>query len=195
MNVITILDDESFLRQSSKKVNFKKDDYMPYLEILKNYCIENEVFAMASIQLGIPKRMIYIKLTDFSYEKIKDKNYNENKTFINPVILERRGETYYWEACASCLNNMGKVLRPYIIKVQYYDEFHKRHIKTLKGFAATVFSHEYDHLNGILHMDIAEQILIKNPEERKLFREMPGNNYQIIKKAGIYPYEKVYKKL
>jgi len=25
--------------------------------------------------------------------------------------------------------------------------------KTIEGFEATVFSHEYDHLNGILHMD------------------------------------------
>lgn len=194
MEVITFYNDEKFLRQVSRKVNFKKDNYKKELENLRKFCIENEVFAMASIQLGIPLRMIYVKLTDFSYDKIKDKTYNENKSFINPVILERTGETYYWEACASCLDNMGKVLRPYKIKVRYYDEFQKRHIKTLKGFAATVFSHEYDHLNGILHMDIAEQILIKNQEERKIFRETPGNEFQIIKKEGVYPYEKVYRK-
>jgi peptide deformylase len=100
------------------------------------------------------------------------------------VIIKRTGLTKYWEACASCLDNTGLISRPYKITVEYYDEKWQRKKEIFKGFEATVLSHEYDHLNGILHIDIAEEILVMNKEERKIFREEHG--YEIIAKNGDY---------
>ena len=111
-------------------------------------------------------------------------NYNESKILINPTILSREGKTKYWEACLSCLDNMGLVIRPYKMLVQYYDIDGKKHEEIFEGFPATVLSHELDHLDGILHMDIAEKVIILPREKRKEYRE--AHPYEIISKTGEY---------
>ena len=182
LKAITIADDEQFLRQMSKEVDFSDKSYLEDIKVLGEYCTTHEVFAMAAIQLGIPKRIIYLRNTKL--EKIDDKEWNEARVLINPVIKERIGYTKYWEACASCLDNTGLVARPYKIKLEYYDLFGKKKVAIFKDFEATVLSHEYDHLNGILHMDIAEEVLVMNKEERKEFRLTHG--YDVYHKFGSY---------
>ena len=179
---ITINDDVDFLRQRSKEVEFNDKSYLDDIKVLGKYCSTHEVFAMAAVQLGIPKRIIYLRNT--SLTKIDDPNWNEARILINPVIKEQIGLTKYWEACASCLNNMGLVARPYKIKLEYYDIFGKKRKATFTNFEATVLSHEYDHLNGILHMDIALELLQMPKEERVEFRLTHG--YEILHKTGDY---------
>ena len=53
---------------------------------------------------------------------------------------------------------------------------------TFEGFPATVFSHEYDHLDGILHMDKALEVLVMEKEERKEFRK--EHPYEVFSKDG-----------
>ena len=146
--------------------------------------------AMASIQIGIPKRLIYLKNTNINIiNKLqsndlseKEKNYNEARVLINPRIIFKEGLTKYWEACASCLDNLGLVYRPYRMQVEYWDEKGKKHLDFFEGFESTVLSHEIDHLDGILHIDIAKEILQMSKEERKIFRQSHG--YEIITKKG-----------
>ncbi len=186
MIVKTIENDEKYLRQISKEVKKNDCQLKNDIEVLSNYCKENEVLAMAAIQLGIPKRIIYLKNTDLN--NILDTTIDEEGILINPKIISRKGQTKYWEACASCMDNTGLVTRPYEIVVEYDNlDFNKQKI-TLKGFESTVFSHEYDHLNGILHIDIAEKILIMNQEERKEYRKTHG--YEIISTEGDFQPEK-----
>ena len=147
---------------------------------------------MASIQLEIPKRLIYLKNTNLDIvNKIQDnsvteeeKKYNEAKVLINPVIINSEGLTEYWESCASCLDNCGRVLRPYKIDLEYYDINGNKYLETFEGFAATVLSHELDHLDGILHIDIAEEVIVMPSEERKKWRQTHG--YKIYSKIGKY---------
>lgn len=191
-DLITIKSNEKFLRQKSQEVNFNDSNLTEYINILEKYCTENEVMAMAAIQLGIPKRIIYLKNTNLDVisrnqngtSTLEDKKYNEARILINPIIIEKIGLTEYWEACASCLNNVGLVKRPYKLIVQYYDINGEKQKSTFEGFEATVLSHEIDHLDGILHIDIAEEILIMTPEERKKFRQK--NGYKIFFKCGFY---------
>ena len=182
LKAVTIADNEEFLRQRSKEVDFNDKTYLDDIKVLGEYCATHEVFAMAAVQLGIPKRIIYLRNTKL--EKIDDKEWNEVRVLINPVIKERIGYTKYWEACASCLDKTGLVARPYKIKLEYYDLFGKKKDCVFKDFEATVLSHEYDHLNGVLHMDIAEEVLIMTKEERKEFRLTHG--YDVYHKFGSY---------
>lgn len=192
MKAITIKDDEKYLRQISSIVDLNEPDLEKYLEIIENYCIEHNVLAMAAIQLGIPKRIVYLKITNLEVIERKNtddaskeyENYNEAKVLINPVITSRTGLTDYLEACASCLDNFGHVRRPYKIKVEYQDRNGNKHTDIFKGFESTVLSHEMDHLDGILHMDIADELLQMKKEERKEFRKKYG--YNIITKTGDY---------
>ena len=114
----------------------------------------------------------------------KEKNYNESRILINPVIIDRQGLTEYWEACASCLDNCGRVLRPYKINVKYFDIQGKKHSDIFEGFESTVLSHEMDHLDVILHIDIAEEVLEMSKEERKKWRQT--HEYKIFSKTGNY---------
>lgn len=190
---ITIADNEKYLRQISAPVDIKNDlELQNNISVLEQFCKENEVMAMAAVQLGIPKRLVYLKNTNLDIiNKMQsnsttdaEENYNEARVLINPVIIKREGLTDYWEACASCLNNCGRVLRPYIIDVEYYDISGNKHKDTFKGFESTVLSHEMDHLDGILHIDVAEELYQFTVEERKAWRQTHG--YNIYYENGDY---------
>lgn len=190
---ITIEDNEPWLRQISEVVNIKNDkNLIKDIEVLDTYCKENDVMAMAAVQLGIPKRLVYLKNTNLEIiNRIQnnttteeERDYNEARVLINPVITKREGLTEYWEACASCLNNCGRVLRPYRIDLEYYDVQGIKYTDIFEGFEATVLSHELDHLDGILHIDIAEEILVMEKEERKKWRQT--HEYKIYSETGNY---------
>lgn len=98
------------------------------------------------------------------------------------------------------MDNTAIVCRPYKIHIAYSDRLGNRREKEVIGFPATVLSHEYDHLDGILHMDKALEILLMTPEERREFRKKYG--YEVYSEegdfdslAGNYSYDKQSKKL
>ena len=97
LNRITIENNEEFLRQISTDVNFINDDYSKWIEALKDYCQNNAVYALAPVQIGIPKRMIYFRNTTSDMTKNKDSNYDESTVLINPVIIEAKGHTRFIE--------------------------------------------------------------------------------------------------
>lgn len=190
---ITIEDNEEFLRQVSKPVIFPDKELENDIKLLEQYFTESDTtLALAAVQIGIPKRLIYLKNTDlevinrknYDQETEEDKQHNEQRILINPVIISREGLTEYWEACASCLDNLGKLKRPYRIVIRYQDINGQYHDEVFEGFESTVLSHEMDHLDGILHMDKAEELLVMTKDERKEFRKTHG--YEIISQSGKY---------
>ena len=190
IQTVTIANGMDFLRQRSVEVDIENDkDLKDDIKKLEEYCLSHDVMAMAAVQIGVAKRLIYLKNTNIELinkinnDEMED-TFNEARVLINPVIIKREGLTEFWEACASCFDNCGRVLRPYKIKVEYYDIDNKKHVEDLVGFESTVFSHEYDHLNGILHMDVCEENMLMSREERKEFRKT--HDYEIIKTEGDY---------
>ena len=182
----TIDKDEEYLRQISKPVDFKTEEYKDAIKELDYFCKNDDnVMAMASVQLGIPLRLIYLKKTDLNR---LEEEYNEERVLINPKIIKEEGLTRYWEACASCLDYTGLIERPYKIDLEYFDSQGEKHREVFEGFESTVLSHEIDHLNGILHMDIALKIKKLTKEERVELRKKEP--YQIIRKEGRYTPEK-----
>ena len=186
----TIENDLEYLRQISKEVDLNDKTYLDDIKLLEEFCLDTECFALAAVQIGIPKRIVYLKNTSLDVS-IEDKSYNESKILINPVILSRKGHTQYWEACLSCLDNMGLVSRPYIMMVKYYDVDGIIHEDKFEGFESTVLSHELDHLDGILHMDIADKVIVMPKEERKVYREK--HPYKVLSKTC--DYEKIRRNL
>ena len=87
--------------------------------------------------------------------------------FFNPSITvldsESRG---FWEGCLSVPGLRGFVERPQRIGVDYVDIEGNRQSLELAGFLATVFQHEFDHLDGKLYIDrIADVRLLAFEEE------------------------------
>lgn len=74
--------------------------------------------------------------------------------YINPTIEVIEPEVKgYWEACLSVPGLMGYVERPQHIRVSYLNQQAENQSQEFKGFSATVFQHEFDHLNGRLYVD------------------------------------------
>ena len=188
---ITVLENEEFLRQISKEVDFLKDDYKQYIKDLKEYCQNAVVYALAPVQIGIPKRIIYIKNTSSDMANNSDSNYSEEIIYINPIIKKMYGHTRFLEGCNSCKYQdnkyaAGVIDRPYKIDIEYFDIDGNNLNKTIEGFESTIFCHEYDHLNGILHIDRSKTTLM-TLDEMKEYRNI--NPYNIISKEESFNYK------
>ncbi len=76
------------------------------------------------------------------------------KVFVNPTIeIVEPKAAGYWEGCLSVPGLRGWVERPQFVRVSYQDLDGRKHAIELKGFLATVFQHEFDHLDGKLYID------------------------------------------
>jgi peptide deformylase len=74
--------------------------------------------------------------------------------FVNPTIeIVNEQAAGYWEGCLSVPGLRGFVERPQHVRVTYQDLKGAKQTLELKGFLATVFQHEFDHLDGKLYVD------------------------------------------
>ena len=111
---------------------------------------------IAAPQIGIMKRFfIAMPHVDAEDEETRDKIYY----MINPEITYTEGTQDSSEGCLSVPGYMGLVERPYKIRIKATDLDGKQHEYEFEGFEATVFCHEYDHLEGILYSDIAKDMM------------------------------------
>lgn len=75
-------------------------------------------------------------------------------TFINPVVtINDPAEAGYWEGCLSVPGLRGFVERPQDVTIRYTTITGDAAALELTGFWATVFQHEFDHLDGQLYID------------------------------------------
>ena len=111
---------------------------------------------IAAPQIGIMKRFfIAMPHVDAEDEETRDKIYY----MINPEITYTEGYQDSSEGCLSVPGYMGLVERPYKIRIKATDLDGKEHEYEFEGFEATVFCHEYDHLDGVLYSDIAKDMM------------------------------------
>jgi peptide deformylase len=76
------------------------------------------------------------------------------RVFFNPKIeVLDHSEQGFWEGCLSVPGLKGYVERPKKIKVTYLDVAAIERTIEAEGFLATVFQHEFDHLDGFLYVD------------------------------------------
>ena len=63
---------------------------------------------------------------------------------------------------------MGLVDRPQKIRIKGTDLEGAEHEYEFEGFEATVFCHEYDHLDGVLYPDIAKEMMTAEEYAQRL---------------------------
>ena len=74
--------------------------------------------------------------------------------FVNPEIeVLDKVTAGFWEGCLSIPGLRGYVERPQHVIVSAMDLLGKTFRMELEGFLATVFQHEFDHLDGRLYVD------------------------------------------
>ncbi len=125
---------------------------------------------LAAPQIDVPFQIAVVEITDpiTRYGEIQTLPF---EVYINPTItVENAASAGYWEGCLSVPGMMGFVERPQHIRVDYLDSSAEKKSMQLKGFLATVFQHEFDHLLGKLYVDrISDMSLFSFDLEYQLY--------------------------
>jgi len=114
---------------------------------------------IAAPQIGKSIRLFVVDALPFAKdEEISDDEISTlkdfKKVFINPEIIEETGEEWdFTEGCLSIPNIREDISRKENIIIRYYDESFEKIELTLKGLAARIVQHEYDHIEGVLFID------------------------------------------
>ena len=149
-NVVT--EGDEILRKRCREVSEVTDRIRMTMEDMLETMREQYGVGIAAPQVGIMRRM-------FIAEPEPERVYY----MINPEILEQSGSQIDDEGCLSVPGLIGTVERPDHIKIKAMDLDGVTHEYEFEGFDARVMCHEYDHLEGILYIDKAQNI--RNPEE------------------------------
>jgi peptide deformylase len=108
---------------------------------------------LAAPQIGVVQRLAIIEIAA-GPTRYGELDALPLTVFINPVIKVLDGATAgYWEGCLSVPGLRGFVERPQHVVISYLDHHGAAHELELQGFQATVFQHEFDHLDGKLFID------------------------------------------
>lgn len=119
------------------------------LEDMKETMYAKDGIGLAAIQIGVPKNVLIINLTDENNVQ----NPEDLVEIINPVIVDADGSVTYQEGCLSVPTVYEDVQRNENINVRYFDRHGVMIEKALDGLMAIAFQHELDHLNGHLFIE------------------------------------------
>lgn len=114
-------------------------------------------FGLAACQIGHNIRVFIMRDGD------------ENKAFINPVILEQSAKcSNLPEGCLSIPGAVFRIKRPKSVKLQYYNIDAELCTETFSGFQAKAICHEMGHLEGKLITELFSKD-ISNQAQRSSF--------------------------
>jgi peptide deformylase len=116
---------------------------------------------LAAPQVGIIRRVFVVNMD------------GEVKEFINPEIIERRGEQTPVEGCLSVPGVWGRVKRPAYVKIRAFDCEGKPFEAEGEGLIAEAFEHENDHLDGKLFDSLIFEF-VDLDKENKAEKSGPG---------------------
>ena len=157
MRILTVDNEEdlTILRKSSTNFNLA-DINSPEYGILVDKMVKtlestDGGVGLAAPQIGINRRVVAVQRVDKEGEPIE--------VYANIGIEQMRGPMEPGpEGCLSVPDRRGDVLRYQDITIRYTDVSGKVVREDVSGFAAVIFQHEADHLDGVLYIDkITEQ--------------------------------------
>jgi len=147
------------LRKMGKEIS---KDFPKFEEILENMfeTMYNALgIGLAAPQVGMPIRLFIVDATPFADDEDLEEKEREflsdfKQVFINAKIIEETGDEWAFnEGCLSIPDVREDVFRNEKIKIEFYDENFKKHVKEFSGIVARIIQHEYDHIDGVLFTD------------------------------------------
>lgn len=148
MAVLPILQiGDEVLRQKSLPVESFDINLINLLNDMKETLYAAKGAGLAAPQVGVLKRVFVIDVGEEGYHE-----------FINPVILGTSGSQYGVEGCLSVKGKWGDVKRPKKVTLKAQDRYGRWFKIVAKDFFAKAVCHEYDHLEGILYTDMADNL-------------------------------------
>lgn len=147
-----VYSDNPLIRKVSRPVSDFDENLWELLDDMHETMKKNDGVGIAAPQVGVLRRIVVIETDGFSLE------------LINPEITASSGSQESIEGCLSVKDYNGLVIRPQKVSVKAYNRFGSPFTMTVEDFMATVFSHEIDHLNGILFIDKARELYRKDQD-------------------------------
>jgi len=112
---------------------------------------------LAAPQVGRTERLFLVDLSPLE-EDLLNKGISlpeQPMVFINPKIEDESEEdSEFEEGCLSIPDVHEEVTRPEAIRLTYLDRDFQRHDRRFQGMLARVIQHEFDHLEGVLFIDL-----------------------------------------
>ncbi len=110
---------------------------------------------LAAPQVGVLRRLFVVDVPKPNPDG-SDSEEKNPMVFINPEILETRGECTVAEGCLSIPNKVANVTRPEFVKVKAYDRDMKEFTLEAGGTLARCILHENDHLDGHIYSELVD---------------------------------------
>ena len=139
------LGDET-LRKKSFPVTEINNKIIQLLDDMKDTLAKAQGAGLAAVQVGVLRRIFIVDVEEGYFE------------FINPEILSKKGEQYGLEGCLSVKGKWGDVKRPKEVVIKAQDRTGKYFTIKANDFFAKAICHEYDHLEGIVYVDKADNL-------------------------------------
>lgn len=147
---------DEILRKKCKEVTEITPKIITLLDDMKDTLIKANGVGLAAPQVGIVRRIFIIDegAGDGEHKIIE---------FINPKIVKTKGHQEEVEGCLSVPGQYGVTSRPMTVTVEATDRNGNRFSYTGTGLYGRCLCHENDHLDGILYVDNALEML--DPDE------------------------------
>ncbi|MCK4800707.1 MAG: peptide deformylase [Anaerolineales bacterium] len=138
------------LRKKAEKVTDFGPELQQLIEDMIDTLHEESGSGLAAPQLNVSKQVILVEFGSEEDEEIPPKLY----VTINPKITRFSQQMVTGaEGCLSIPGLMGEVDRSEEVVVEGQDRNGEPLKMSLQGWAARIFQHEIDHINGILYSD------------------------------------------
>ena len=145
---------DEVLRKKSFEVTDFGERTHQLLDDMYDTLVKADGAGLAAVQVGVLRRIFLV----IDGESVQDGVIE----FINPEIISKSGEQTSVEGCLSVPGMQGDVTRPYKVTVKYQDRNGDWYKLKAEGFMAKAICHEYDHLDGILYIDKAQNLKSSN---------------------------------
>ncbi len=154
------------LRKKAARVETFNEEFKALIEEMFQIMFVADGIGLAAPQVNISRAFLVIGMP-------RENQDPEKLLFVNPEILEARGEGTFEEGCLSLPGIREEIVRPEWIRVKFQDvEGQVKELET-DGLLSRVLQHEMDHLEGILLVDRlspARRSLLRN-ELKKLVEQ------------------------
>ncbi|MGP1434439.1 MAG: peptide deformylase [Catonella sp.] len=141
-NIRTVGDD--ILNKRAREVNENSEKIQTLIDDMLETMYDADGVGLAAPQIGVLKRIFVI---DCSEER------EAPFVFINPEILETKGEQTGSEGCLSVPGKAGIVTRPDYVKMKALNRNFEEYIIEGEGLFARAMIHENEHLDGHIYTE------------------------------------------
>lgn len=156
MDLKLIPEDSEILREVAEAWDWEKDgDPSELVKAMAKLMVLHNGIGLAAPQCGISKRIFVMG------------NPDHLVACINPEIISGTERVRDQEGCLSFPDLWMYVERYKDISVKYYNVAGEKVEQELTGLMARVFQHEFQHLNGVLFIDMVGPLTRKKAYEKR----------------------------